>query len=110
VLQAQIRGYTTKKVLMDGGSNINLIYVDTLQKMKIPLADLLPSKTSFHGIVPGKPIYPLGLIHLHVIFGNPSNFREEKLSLKSSTGPLSTMPSSGIQHSPGSWKFRITCS
>jgi hypothetical protein len=46
---------------------LNLIYVDTLQKPKIPMADLLPSETSFHGIVLGKPTYPLGVIHLDVI-------------------------------------------
>jgi hypothetical protein len=30
VLEAQIRGFTLKKVFMDGGSSINLIYADTL--------------------------------------------------------------------------------
>ena len=46
---------------MDGGSGINLIYADTLRKMKYPLENLLPSETSFHGIVSGKPIYPMGV-------------------------------------------------
>jgi hypothetical protein len=39
--------------------------------------NLLPTETSFHGIVPGKPTYPLGAIHLDVIFGTPANFRKE---------------------------------
>jgi hypothetical protein len=30
VLEAQIGGFTSKKVFMDGGSSLNLIYADTL--------------------------------------------------------------------------------
>jgi hypothetical protein len=82
VLEAQIGRYTMKKVFMDGGSGINLIYANTLRKMKFPLENLLPSETSFHGIVPGKPTYPLGCVHLDVIFGTPENFRKEKLEFE----------------------------
>jgi hypothetical protein len=76
VLEAQIGGFTSKKVFMDGGSSLNLIYADTLRKIKIPMNDLLPTETCFHGIVPGKPTYPLGVVHLDVIFGTPANFRK----------------------------------
>jgi hypothetical protein len=79
VLEAQIGGFTSKKVFMDGGSSLNLIYTDTLRKIKIPMDKLLPTETSFHGIVPGKPTYPLGAIHLDIIFGNPANFRKAKI-------------------------------
>jgi hypothetical protein len=44
--------------------------------------NLLPTETSFHGIVPGKATYPLGAIHLDVIFGTPSNFRKEKIEFE----------------------------
>jgi len=71
-----------KKVFMDGGSSINLIFVDTLRKMRVPLTHLLPSETSFHGIVPGKPEYPLGMINLDVVFGSPENFRREKIEFE----------------------------
>jgi hypothetical protein len=64
-------------VFIDRGSSLNLIYVDTLQKIKIPMNNLLPTETSFHGIVLGKPTYPLGVIYLDVIFGTPANFRKE---------------------------------
>jgi hypothetical protein len=67
---------------MDGGSSLNLIYADMLQKIKIPMNDLLPTETSFHGIVPGKPTYPLGVIHLDVIFETPANFRKEKIEFE----------------------------
>jgi hypothetical protein len=82
VLEAQIGGFTSKKVFMDGGSSLNLIYADTLRKIKIPMDNLLPTETSFHEIIPGKPMYPLGAIHLDVIFGTPSNFRKEKIKFE----------------------------
>jgi hypothetical protein len=82
VLEAQIGGFTSKKVFMDGGTSLNLIYADTLCKIKIPMNNLLPTETSFHGIVPGKLTYPLGAIHLDVIFGTPSNFRKEKIEFE----------------------------
>jgi hypothetical protein len=82
VLEAQIGGFTSKKVFMEWGSNINLIYADTLRKINILLTDLLPSETYFHGIVPGKPTYPLGTINLDVIFGTPPNFRKEKIKFE----------------------------
>jgi hypothetical protein len=82
VLEAQIGGFTLKKVFMDGGSSLNLIYADTLHKIKIPMNNLLPTETSFHGIVPGKPTYTLGAIHLDVIFGTPLNFQKEKIEFE----------------------------
>jgi hypothetical protein len=82
VLEAQIGGFTSKKVFMDRGSSLNLIYADTLQTIKIPMNDLLPTETSFHRIVLGKPTYPLGVIHLDVIFGTLANFRKEKIEFE----------------------------
>jgi hypothetical protein len=67
---------------LDGGSILNLICVDTLRKIKIPMDNLLPTKTFFHEIVPGKLTYPLGAIHLDAIFCTPSNFRKEKIEFK----------------------------
>jgi hypothetical protein len=65
-----------------GGSSINLIYVDTLHKINIPFTDLLPSETSCHGIVLGKPTYPLRMINMDIIFGTPANFRKEKIEFE----------------------------
>ena len=58
VLEAQVGGYVTSKIFMDGASGINIIYADTLRRMNRSLANLMPSDTSFHDIVPGKPVYP----------------------------------------------------
>jgi hypothetical protein len=102
VLVAQIGGFTSKKMFMDGGRSLNLIYADTLQKIKIPMNDLLPIDTSFHGIVPGKPTYPLGVIHMDVIFSSQTSEKRRSNS-RLLTGPHSTTPSSGDQHLPDSW-------
>jgi hypothetical protein len=108
VLEAQIGGFTSKKVFMDEGSSLNLIYADTLRKIKIPMNNLLPTETSFHGIVPGKPTYPLGAIHLDVIFGTPSNSGRKRSSSRSSIGLRSTTPFSDDQRSHDSWRSRTT--
>jgi hypothetical protein len=48
------------KVLMDGGSGINMLYASTLDEMGIPRSALKPSTALFHGVVPGIEAVPLG--------------------------------------------------
>jgi hypothetical protein len=47
------------KVLMDSGSDLNLLYVSTLDKMGILRSSPCPSKASFYGIILGKDVIPL---------------------------------------------------
>jgi hypothetical protein len=82
VLDAQIGGFDMSKVFMDRGSGINIIFADTLEKMNISIKNLAQSENSFHGIVPGKAVRPLGMIVLEVVFGTPAHFRKEKLDFK----------------------------
>jgi hypothetical protein len=42
------------KVLMDGGSSLNILYTHTLRLMGIGLDQLRPSTTPFHGVALGK--------------------------------------------------------
>jgi hypothetical protein len=70
------------KVLMDGGSNLNIVYVHTLCLLGIGLDELRPSTTPFHVITLGKRVQPLGQIDLPVCFGTPDNFRKETLTFK----------------------------
>ena len=70
------------KVLMDGGSSLNVMYANTLELMGIGLDKLRPSKSSFHGVAPGKQVQPLGQIDLPVCFGMASNFRKEVLTFE----------------------------
>jgi hypothetical protein len=62
------------KVLMDGGSSLNIIYVETLGLLGIDLSMIWAGAAPFHGIVPGKRVLPLGQLDLPVCFGTPSNF------------------------------------
>jgi len=82
VLEAIIGNYDMSRVFMDGGSGINIIFTKTLEEMLIQNSALKTSGTTFHGIVPGKAVYPLGKISLEVVFGSASNFRKETLDFK----------------------------
>ncbi|KAI5012211.1 hypothetical protein ZWY2020_024345 [Hordeum vulgare] len=79
VVAPQVGGYTLSKVLMDGGSSINILYFDTFWRMNLLEKDLMPSTTVFHGIVPGKSAYPIGRVRLSVAFGTAQNYRSESL-------------------------------
>jgi hypothetical protein len=70
------------KVLMDGGSSLNIIYADTLGLLQIDLSSIRAGAAPFHGIIPGKRVQPLGQLDLPVCFGTPSNFRKETLTFK----------------------------
>ena len=54
VVAPQINGYRLSKVLMDGGSGINILHLDAFERLKLDLSKLNPTKTTFHSIVPGK--------------------------------------------------------
>src|SRR3954468_18449947 len=70
------------RVFMDGGSGINIIFTRTLEEILIQSSALKSSGTTFHGIVPGKAVYPLGKISLEVVFGNAINLRKETLDFE----------------------------
>jgi hypothetical protein len=70
------------KVLMDGGSSLNIIYAETLRLLQINLSMIRAGATPFHGIIPGKRVQPLGQLDLPVCFGTPSNFWKETLTFE----------------------------
>ena len=73
---------TFSRVLIDGGSSINILYRDTARKLGITESHLQPSRTTFHGIMPGQSCNPMGRVRLDVLFGTPDNFRRESLEFK----------------------------
>ena len=70
------------KVLMDGGSSLNILYMDTLEAMGIPRACLRESLFPFYGILPGMKAYPINNIDLPVTFGSKANFRTKTLTFE----------------------------
>lgn len=62
------------KVLMDRGSNLNVLYASTLDHMGIPRESLRPGGAPFFGIIPEVRVVPLGSIRLPVTFEDPTNF------------------------------------
>jgi hypothetical protein len=54
-----IRKSRVKKVLVDGGSSINVTLPRTLQALGVDVEDLTESDTAFFDIVPTEGEYPL---------------------------------------------------
>ena len=48
------------KVLMDGGSSLNVMYAETLDAMGIDRACIRPTRAPFHSIMLGKQAIPIG--------------------------------------------------
>jgi hypothetical protein len=70
------------KVLMDGGSSLNIIYAETLELLGVDQSEVWAGAAPFHGITPEKRILPLGWIDLPVCFGTPFNSRKETLTFE----------------------------
>ena len=47
-----IRKKRLTKVLMDEGSGLNILYVNTLDAMRIPRSELCLVRSPFHGVIP----------------------------------------------------------
>ena len=64
-----VRKKRLTKVLMNGSSGLNILYVDTLDAMRTPRSELCLTGSPFHGVIPGAQAYPLELIDLPITFG-----------------------------------------
>jgi hypothetical protein len=70
VLKPVVAGSKLNKVLIDGGSGLNILFTKTLKKMKLNITHMLTKSASpFYGIVPGNAAIPLGSVVLPVTFG-----------------------------------------
>ncbi|KAI5021934.1 hypothetical protein ZWY2020_058664 [Hordeum vulgare] len=61
-------------VLIDGGNSINILYSDTMEKLGILKSELQPTRTVFHGIVPGHSCLAIDKVRLDVLFGASTDF------------------------------------
>jgi hypothetical protein len=82
VVDPVISNVRLTKVLMDGGSSLNIIYAETLGLLRIDLSSVRAGAAPFHGIIPGKRVQALGQLNLPICFGTPSNFRRETLTFE----------------------------
>ncbi|XP_066392340.1 uncharacterized protein [Miscanthus floridulus] len=75
MLDPTIRNVRFKKVLIDSGSALNILFVGALTELGLIKDDLIPVDSPFWGIVPGRASQPLGKITLLVQFGTTDHFR-----------------------------------
>ena len=80
VVETTINNCRVNRVLVDGGSSLNILFTSALDEMQVPRTKVRPVRYSFHGIVPGSSAKPIGQVSLPLTFGSPSNFRTEKIS------------------------------
>ena len=74
ILDPFIDGFHLTRVLMDGGSSLNLLYLDTVRRMGIGPSRIKPTKTTFKCVIAGVEACCTGSITLEVVFGSPNNF------------------------------------
>jgi hypothetical protein len=66
-------------MLIDGGSSINLLYRSSMEKLGIPLAQVKPSRLTFHGSMPGHSCTPMSRVQLEVLFRKKGNSYHEPI-------------------------------
>jgi hypothetical protein len=84
ILKSVVAGSRLNKVLIDGGSGLNVLFTKTLKKMKLDITHMLTKSTSlFYGIVPGNAAIPLGSVVLPVTFGETrENYRTKYIKFE----------------------------
>ena len=59
VISVVIETMRMTKILMDGGSGINILYKDAFNRPNMDIRKLHMSESPFHSIVPGRCVVPL---------------------------------------------------
>jgi hypothetical protein len=77
ILDPCINSIRSERVLVDGGSSIDILFHSSLPTLKLTQANLKPYDAQFWGVLPGQSSIPLGQITLPVQFGNPNHFRTD---------------------------------
>jgi hypothetical protein len=77
-----VKDVKLNRVLVDGGSSLNLLFLKTFNQMGLSRSLLHPSWAPFHGLVPGTAAMPMGQISLPVTFGTRENFWTKNIHFK----------------------------
>jgi hypothetical protein len=80
VLDPVIHNMRFEKVLIDGGSALNILFKNSLQELGISASALQPYEYPFWGILPGQSSQPLGQLTLVVQFGSKEHHRIEHVN------------------------------
>jgi hypothetical protein len=67
---------------MDGGSGLDLMYLDTFEGLGLTQDQLKSSPHPFYRVVSGKQFIPLGQITLSVTFKDASNYCTKTLTFE----------------------------
>ena len=92
VVDPVVGGTRLTKVLMDGGSGLNILYAETVRGMAIPMSKLSESNMIFHEVIPGKKADSLGQIAFDVVFSDEKNYHKEKLTFEVLVSRVLIMP------------------
>ena len=68
VITIEVESFAVKKVLIDQGSSVDILYWKTFNKLQIPPADLTPHDEPIYGFS-GERVPTKGYIDLHTTFG-----------------------------------------
>jgi hypothetical protein len=82
VVNPIVDGVFLPKTLIDGGSSLNMIFIETLRKMDFNFNKMTACNEPFYGVVHRKVAYPIGRVCLPVTFGTQENFRPEYLTFE----------------------------
>jgi hypothetical protein len=82
VVEPIVEGTLLPHTLIDGGSEHNVIFIETLKKMDFDFKRLTTCDEPFFGIVASKAAYPMGRVSLPVTFSTEENFRTEYLNFE----------------------------
>ena len=70
------------KVLVDGGSALDIIFASTMESMGYGMTTLVPSDQAFYGIIPVAGSTPVGQVTLPVTFGTCDNYRTKYVNFE----------------------------
>jgi hypothetical protein len=80
VLEPTIKHVRFQKVLINGGSALNILFASAMKELGLKREDLIPMDSPFWGIIPGKASLPLGQITLLVKFGTVKRFHVDHVN------------------------------
>jgi hypothetical protein len=98
-----IKDVKLNRVLIDGGSSLNILFLKIFNQMRVSRSLLRPSRAPFHAIVHGVAATPIDQIALPMTFRTRENFFVETIQLEVTISRLRITLSCDGQHSPSLW-------